>query len=154
MRLMLPPAVAEVRIDFSTDEWYGAPGTIQPWPWLTDREGQSVDLSRIQPPSFGRGVKLFTSPMQGSEPVEIVLADTDGERSFRFRFVPDEISHVGVWVNCAGWTPLDRPPYYNLALEPCIGGSDSLVTATERWGDQGLLPAKGERTWALELRLT
>lgn len=117
MRLSLPETVSQIRVDFSTDDLFGKMGTLQPWPLATDATGQTVDLSEIQPPSFGQGVKYFTLPLQGSDPIETTLSDPQGEHSFRFRFRPDEISHVGVWMNYAGWTPLeDKPPYYNLAL--------------------------------------
>ena len=37
-----------------------------------------------------------------------------------------EVPQVGVWINCRGWAPPGRTPYYNLALEPCIGAPDRL----------------------------
>ncbi len=154
MKLMLPVGVAQVRVDFSTEDWLGKTGELQSWPTVIGRDGQAVDMSQIPPPSFGRGVKLFTLPLQGRSPVETVLADAAGERSFCFRFLPTEITHVGVWINCAGWTPLDLPPYYNLALEPCIGASDSLNVAVNQWREHGVLGPSEEKTWSLEIALT
>ncbi len=40
-----------------------------------------------------------------------------------------EVPQVGVWINCRGWAPPGRKPYYNLALEPCIGAPDRLDVA-------------------------
>jgi len=154
MHLSLPAGVSQVRVDFSTNDLFGKTGTLQPWPLARDASGQTVDLSRIQPPSLGQGVKYFTLPLQGDEPVEAILSTPDEEHSFCFRFSPSEISHVGVWMNCAGWTPLAQPPYYNLALEPCIGASDSLTVAVNHWREHGVLGPKQERCWSLEMILT
>jgi len=154
MRLSLPVGTSQVRVDFSTNDVFGKTGTLQPWPQATDAAGRTVDLSEIPPPSFGQGVKYFTLPLRGDEPVEASLTDPRGEHSFRFRFSPDEISHVGVWMNAAGWNPLDKPPYYNLALEPCIGASDSLTVAVNHWREHGVLEPRQERRWALDVILT
>jgi len=155
MRLSLPETVSQIRIDFSTDDFLGKMGTLQPWPLATDATGQAVDLSVIQPPSFGQGVKYFTLPLKGGDPIETTLSDPQWEHSICFRFRPDEISHIGVWMNCAGWTPLDnKPPYYNLALEPCIGASDSLTVAVNHWREHGVLEPRQERLWSLEIILT
>jgi galactose mutarotase-like enzyme len=154
MRLSLPAGVSQIRVDFSTNDLFGKTGTLQPWPLATATNGQPVDLSEIQPPSFAQGVKYFTLPLTGDDRVEASLTDSKGERSFRFRFSPSEISHIGVWMNCAGWTPLDYPPYYNLALEPCIGASDSLTVAVNHWREHSVLGSRQERRWGLEIILT
>lgn len=154
MRLTLPAGVSQIRIDFSTQDWLGKTGELHAWPVVTDSKGEMIDLSKIPPPSIGRGVKLFTLPLQGREPVEAILADVDGVHSFRFRFLPQEVTHVGVWINCAGWTPLNEPPYYNIALEPCIGASDLLTVAVDRWREHGILEPRQDRSWALEILLT
>ena len=154
MRLALPVGVDQVRVDFSTDDWLGKTGALQPWPAVVDRGDRTVDLSVIPPASFGRGVKFFTLPLQGTDPVTTTLTDAQGAHNFGFRFLPAEVTHVGVWINCAGWTPLDHPPYYNLALEPCIGASDSLTVAVNHWHEHGALDPRAEKRWSLEILLT
>jgi galactose mutarotase-like enzyme len=44
-------------------------------------------------------------------------------------------------------------PYYNLALEPCIGAPDQLDDAVLRWKLAQTLAPGEERTWGLEVRL-
>jgi len=154
MRLRMPAAVTRARVDFSTNDFLGKMGTLLHWPVAANALGQTLDLSQIQSPCLQQGVKLFTLPLQGDELIETGLTDTSGEHGFYFRFLPNEITHIGVWMNYAGWTPLDRPPYYNLALEPCIGASDSLTVAVNHWREHGILAPKQGRAWSLEIALT
>ena len=82
--------------------------------------------------------------------VETAVLDPTGTHSFTFRFWPNEISHVGLWMNYGGWSGCGSEPYFNLGLEPCIGGADGLPNA-KNIGEYALLPAKQSRDWMLEL---
>jgi galactose mutarotase-like enzyme len=64
-----------------------------------------------------------------------------------------EVPQVGVWINCQGWAPPGRKPYYNLALEPCIGAPDRLDVAVSDWRTAQILEPGEEREWSLEVRL-
>jgi hypothetical protein len=66
---------------------------------------------------------------------------------------PEEVAQVGIWVNFRGWAPPGRTPYYNMALEPCIGAPDRLDVAVEEWHTAQTLQPREERSWALEVRL-
>ena len=88
----------------------------------------------------------------GEDWVETALVDMDGKHSFTFRFRPAEITHVGVWMNYGGWSGSGSENYYNLGLEPCIGGRDSLSSA-KLLGEYTVLPAQGSRSWRLELSI-
>ena len=80
---------------------------------------------------------------------------TDPRRGERLEFVvqPGEVPQVGVWINCRGWAPAGRTPYYNLALEPCIGAPDRLQDAVEAWGTAQTLEPGEERRWEVEVRV-
>ena len=65
----------------------------------------------------------------------------------------DEVPQVGVWINCAGWAPAGRRPYYHLAVAPAIGAPDRLEDAVESWGTAQTLEPGEERRWSLEVRL-
>ncbi|MBZ0298939.1 MAG: DUF5107 domain-containing protein, partial [Anaerolineae bacterium] len=121
MRLVLPEAVTQVQVDMSTGDHFGSPGAAQPWPLLVDSDGERINLAEVQPPDYGRGVKLYAHLACAERPVEAGL--TDGVRGLYFGFRPGEVTHVGLWLNYGGWSPQGIPPYYNLGLEPCIGGS-------------------------------
>jgi hypothetical protein len=152
MRLFLPNCVSKVRIDLSTNDWLGRVGRLVDWPTASLPDGSSVDLSFIQPPALQQGVKYFTLPLEGKESLRASLMDLTG-RKFTFCFHPREISHIGIWMNCAGWTPLNQSPYYNLAFEPCIGGSDSLTVAIGLPNGYATLDPHGEYRWALQILL-
>jgi galactose mutarotase-like enzyme len=66
---------------------------------------------------------------------------------------PVAVPQVGLWINCAGWAPAGRTPYYNLALEPCIGAPDRLDRAAGEWGLAQQLEPGEERIWGLEVWL-
>jgi galactose mutarotase-like enzyme len=87
----------------------------------------------------GEGRMVLTDPRQG-ERLEMVAR-------------PDEVPQVGVWLNCGGWAPPGRAPYYNLALEPCIGAPDRLEDAVLAWGTAPVLEPGAERRWSLAITL-
>jgi galactose mutarotase-like enzyme len=76
-----------------------------------------------------------------------------GER-LEFRVRAEEVPMVGLWINCHGWAPPGRRPYYNLALEPCIGAPDRLDTAVLEWRTAQVLRPGEQREWSVEVRLT
>ncbi len=153
MHLSLPAGVETVRVEGATNGFLGESGSLLEWPQAKSADLQPIDLSRVPANDFGQAYKLYTHPLKGSDPVETVIYDPAGEHSFAFRFRPDEISHVGLWMNYGGWSGSGSHPYFNLGLEPCIGGTDSLPKAKEL-GEYGLLPAKQSRAWTLELMVT
>jgi galactose mutarotase-like enzyme len=109
------------------------------------------DSDRFIFPQTGRwAVKLFGD--LGPEGRMILI---DPRRQERLEFVVrrEEVPQVGVWINCRGWAPTGRSPYYNLALEPCIGAPDRLDIAVEEWHAAQLLEPGSERQWSLEVRL-
>ncbi len=66
---------------------------------------------------------------------------------------PDEVPQVGLWINCQGWAPDGRRPYYHLGLEPSIGAPDRLEDAVVHWQTAPTLMPGEERRWTVELRL-
>jgi galactose mutarotase-like enzyme len=98
----------------------------------------------------GWAAKLF-----GDVGVQGRVSLTDPRKGERLEFVvpPEEVPQVGIWINCRGWAPRGRTPYYNLALEPCIGAPDRLDTAAEDWKTAQTLGPGEERRWSLEVRL-
>lgn len=152
MCLSLPAEVSRLRIDSSTDDTAGKAGDECSWPLLYNRQGKTLDLSRIPPPHERRAMKLFTPPLHKNTVAEAVLWDGADLHCFGFRFRTDEISHVGLWMNYGGWSGSGATPYYNLGLEPCIGGADSLIMARQL-GEYGTLVAKQCKAWSLEIFL-
>lgn len=115
------------------------------------------------PDAVGGGGSEFTFPKDDGWAAKL-FADvgaegrmrlTDPRRGERLEFSvdPANVPQVGLWINCAGWAPPGRTPYYNLALEPCIGAPDRLDVATLEWKTAQTLQPGEERQWSLEVRL-
>jgi galactose mutarotase-like enzyme len=102
------------------------------------------------PANGGWALKLFGDV--GPEGAMGLTDPRQGER-LELRVRPDEVPQVGVWINCRGWAPPGRRPYYNLGLEPCIGAPDRLVDAVASWGTAPTLSPGEERHWMVEVRL-
>ena len=65
----------------------------------------------------------------------------------------EEVPQVGVWLNCRGWAPRGKRPYYNLAIEPGIGAPDALEEAVRSWGAFRTLSPGEETGWEVEVWL-
>jgi galactose mutarotase-like enzyme len=140
--LLTLPSVHQVRVDAVLGRTETRGDSIA-WP-LTG------GASFVFPETGGWALKLFgdigpsgrailTDPREG-EQLELVIP-------------ADAIPQVGMWINCRGWAPAGKEPYYNLALEPCIGAPDRLDEAVESWKLGQVLSPGETREWGFELRL-
>jgi len=125
------------------------------------------DLSRGDvvswPGAIGGSPDAFTFPVDGAWAVKLfgdigpegLMVLTDPRRGERLELAvrAEEVPQVGVWINCAGWAPAGRRPYYNVAVEPSIGAPDRLEDAVEAWGTAQTLAPGEERGWSVEVRL-
>lgn len=112
--------------------------------------------ARVQPPAIlpdpaeRLAVKCF-----GRSPSEGWVAVRDGTSELRITFDPEEVPHLGLWINAGGWSGVPgAPPYYNLGLEPCIGASDDLADAIDKQRPYGLLKPGEYLEWSLHVHLT
>jgi galactose mutarotase-like enzyme len=115
------------------------------------------------PGAIGGAPEVFTFPEDGGWALKLFgdvgsdgrMVLTDPRRGERLEIAvsPEEVPQVGVWINCAGWAPAGRQPYFNLALEPCIGAPDRLQDAVESWDAAQTLAPGEERRWSVEVRL-
>ncbi len=115
------------------------------------------------PSAIGGEDEHFTFPKTGTWAAKLFgdigaqgrMSLTDPRKGERLEFVvpQGEVPQVGVWINCRGWAPPGRTPYYNLALEPCIGAPDRLDVAVEDWKTAQTLGPGEERRWSLEVRI-
>jgi galactose mutarotase-like enzyme len=102
------------------------------------------------PPDGRWAIKLF-----GDLSPDARMVLTDPRKGERLELVVrrEEVPQVGVWINCQGWAPAGRTPYYNLALEPCIGAPDRLDLAVRDWHTAQTLAPDEERTWTVDVLL-
>jgi galactose mutarotase-like enzyme len=141
-RIALPENVRSVRVE-SVDGLQDMPhGSIKPWP----EPLPGVELDRMD---FGchspACAKLFIeSP---SETCAAIVNSDTGE-SLVLKFDARQIPALGIWITRGGWNG-----YKHVALEPTNLAFDSLAEAVPKAPPTGVLPPKGERTWAIKLRL-
>ena len=148
MRLTLPTAIDTVRLEGGINNHLGENGELIRWPITNE-----TDISLVPAPSFGRAYKIFTPTLKGNSVVETAIHDPSGQHALTFRFSPQQIYHIGIWMNYGAWSGSGSTPYFNLGLEPCIGSKDRLDEAKEI-GEFGLLPAKSTQHWTLEIELS
>jgi galactose mutarotase-like enzyme len=147
------------------------PGSILVLPTVSQVKLDAVhgrgDLSRGDTVSWAGGIggeqTRFVFPERGDWAVKafgdvghsgrMVLTDPREGEQLEILVPPGEVPQVGLWINCNGWAPPGRKPYYNLGLEPCIGAPDRLEDAVRDWGTAQLLRPGEERTWGLEVWL-
>jgi len=140
------PTVQQVRLDAVHGRHDLSRNDIVSWPAGV---GGREDTFRF-PERGGWAVKCFGDV--GPSGRMLLTDPRQGER-LEMRVRPSEVPQVGVWINCRGWAPPGRKPYYHLALEPGIGAPDSLDVAVREWGAaQTLMPGE-EREWEVEVAL-
>ena len=115
------------------------------------------------PAGIGGGADRFQFPEDGAWAVKcfgdigtsgrMVLTDPRRGERLVMAVAPAQVPQVGIWINCRGWAPPGRKPYYNLALEPCIGAPDRLEDAMWAWATAQTLAPGEERGWEVEVRL-
>jgi galactose mutarotase-like enzyme len=140
------PTLGQVRLDAVHGRSDLARNDIVSWP-----AGIGGEVGRFRfPEDGGWAVKCFGDV--GASGRMSVTDPREGER-LTLQVSPAAVPQVGLWINCRGWAPPGRTPYYNLGLEPCIGAPDSLADAAGAWGLAQTLAPGEERTWAMEVRL-
>ena len=141
------PGVTQARVDQALGRPGLEHGDAVGWP-----EAVSGETGRFTVPhrSAGWALKLFADI--GPSGRAILTDPREGER-LELRADPATVPQVGIWINCGGWAPEGRTPYFNMAVEPCIGAPDRLDQAVEEWHAAQQLSAGEERSWSLEVAL-
>jgi galactose mutarotase-like enzyme len=141
------PGMTQVRLDAVHGRPDLASGDIVSWPGAI---GGSADALRLPGPEARWALKCFGDA--GPDGIVALVDPRAGER-LEFRVDRGTVPQVGIWINCGGWASAGRTPYYNLALEPCIGAPDRLDQAVRDWHMAQQLAPGEERRWSLEVHL-
>jgi galactose mutarotase-like enzyme len=149
-RLLVP--IEEVTLFGSRNERFGAEGKLLHWPRVVDIEGSSWDFTILPKLESGISLKLFSLSKAASY---AVVYDPELNAELRFEFDPEEITHIGLWLNFNGLTLVEGgPTYYCIGIEPCLGASDDLSIAYGRSAnDYSIVAPNGKKTWSLKVRL-
>ena len=140
------PTVTQVKLDAVHGRTDLGRGDVVSWPGGI---GGERDRFRF-PEEGGWAVKLFGDVGPSGR---MILADPRAGERLELVVRPEEVPQVGVWINCRGWAPAGRTPYYNVAVEPCIGAPDRLDDAMREWGTAQMLAPGEERGWGVEVWL-
>jgi galactose mutarotase-like enzyme len=128
-------------------------------------KGPTLEMNEVVswPEAVGQDSGRFTFPTDGGWAVKLfgdlgpegrmVLTDPRRGERLEMNVRVQAIPQVGIWINCRGWAPPGRTPYYNLALEPCIGAPDRLDIAVRDWHMAQMLQPGEERSWSVRVRL-
>jgi galactose mutarotase-like enzyme len=129
-------------------------------------------ISRFGAPPFPDGVR-FPWPPRGADrfrfeagtdwaamvfgelgaDLRAVVTDPAGGERFELTASGSAVTHLGLWLNAGGWAPRGRSPYYNLAVEPCLGAPDRLDRAVDEWNAAPWLEAGTVRGWRVTVAL-
>lgn len=128
------------RLEVYGSDRLGDRHTSVTWP-----HAAGLDLSRVARTGY-------SAKLSGPAPARGWVGVRHAQRMLRMAFDPACVTDLGLWLNMGGWTPFaDRPAYFNLGLEPCIGWGDDLAYARARGLSHGCLEPFGARRWHLEL---
>jgi galactose mutarotase-like enzyme len=140
------PTLHQVRVDHVHGRTDVARNDIVSWP-----AGLGGEAERFRfPEDGGWAVKCFGDAGPSGR---MTVTDPRRDERLTLQVRPAEVPQVGIWLNCRGWAPPGRTPYYTLGLEPCIGAPDRLADAVEEWGLAQTLTPGEERVWEVEVRL-
>ncbi len=149
MRVLLQPQ--PMRVYGSPGERLGRFGDVLTWPTIKDDHGREWHLDVAPPQNSALAVKLWgRAPVYGVVGLRHEASDSE----LQFHVDPTEITHLGLWLNYGGWSGVDAArPYYNLAIEPCLGAQDSLAIASDNLADCAVVGGFEHRGWQMELKL-
>jgi galactose mutarotase-like enzyme len=118
------------------------------WPFAVRRGVHPIALDPLPGADAGIAFKIWSEPLVAGW---AVLHAPQGALCLHFDVA--QIPQIAVWLNAGGWSGIGGEPYYNLALEPCIGAQDSLAEAVLKYRQYVLLSPGESRHWSLEVEL-
>lgn len=145
MEILLPDMVNEVINVCDDDMVMRDFGRKYNWPDIVDIKGNKRDLS-IVPKIDGTCMKFYTI---GEHQGWCALKNLKDNMMIEITYPEQIVNYLGVWTDYMGYTP---KPLYNVALEPCIGGYDSLEYAQKNNSCKTLL-SNEQTDWYVDIAL-
>lgn len=139
-RIILPHEVSRLRIGYAVTDRLGKMGDEIQWPEALDKEGKTVDLSKVGKPCEGTGENLYTAKLRESW---CAAMNEAREEVIGFSFQAEVLPYLLVWINYGGWRE-----YYHIALEPCTGRPDNLEVAVNQWKNYATLGPREAVSWS------
>jgi len=142
-RIVLPPEVKKVKRGMAITDRLGNLGDEIPWPIANDRDGKTVDISKVGQPCEGTGENLYTPKLRESWAVAF---NESRKEAIGFSFQADVLPHILVWINRGGYLG-----HYHIALEPSTGRPDNLDVAVNQWKDYAEIGPRADVTWTTKI---
>jgi len=145
-RIILPSEVTKVKRGMAITDRLGNLGDEIPWPITTDKDGKTIDISRVGQPCEGTGENLYTPKLKESWAVAF---NESRKEAIGFSFQANVLSYILVWINWGGYLG-----YYHIALEPSTGRPDNLHVAVNQWKNYAVMGPRAEVTWTTKIFLS
>jgi galactose mutarotase-like enzyme len=144
-RIILPPEVTKVKRGMAITDRLGNLGDEIPWPITTDKDGKTVDLTKVGQPCEGTGENLYTPKLKESWSAAF---NESRKEAIGFSFQADVLPYILVWVNWGGYLG-----HYHIALEPSSGRPDNLEVAVNQWKNYATMGPRAEVSWTTKIFL-
>jgi hypothetical protein len=144
-RIILPPEVTKVKRGMAITDRLGKLGDEISWPLATDKDGKTIDISKVGQPCEGTGENLYTSKLNDSWAVAL---NESRKEAIGFSFPAKLLPYILVWINWGGYLG-----HYHIALEPSSGRPDNLDVAVNQWRNYAMLEGRGEVKWTTKIFL-
>jgi galactose mutarotase-like enzyme len=145
-RILLPPEVTKVKRGMAVTDRLGSLGDEIPWPQTTDRNGNTLDISKLGQPCDGTGENLYTPKLKESW---CAAFNESRKEAIGFWFDAEKVPYILVWINCGGYGG-----YYHVALEPSTGRPDNLEVAVRDWKDFASIQPRTKISWTEKILLS
>lgn len=145
-RIILPSEVTKVKRGMAITDRLGNLGDEIPWPITTDKDGKTIDISRVGQPCEGIGENLYTPKLKESWAVAF---NESRKEAIGFSFQANVLPYILVWINWGGYLG-----YYHIALEPSTGRPDNLHVAVNQWKNYAVMGPRAEVTWTTRIFLS
>ncbi|HEY1730998.1 MAG TPA: aldose epimerase [Terriglobales bacterium] len=125
-RIVLPPEVRSLSLDYSRHERLGRRGAEISWP----RSQSGLELDVVDAPTSGIAEMLYTSSLKEGWCGIYRSAERQG---VKITFDTRQLGYLGIWLCYGGW-PDDsaKPRQYAVALEPATAPCNGLAGAIDR----------------------
>jgi hypothetical protein len=148
-RILLPSEVKSVRVESSRHNRLGGNGDLIPWP-ITKDSYTCIDLRVVGHPRQQTADMLYTGPLMSGW---CGLYRTGFGREIVFRFDPEKLPCVGLWLCYGGWPNDSLNKQVAVALEPTVAARGSLEDAI-RDGLAPTLGPEGMQSWSIEIHVS
>jgi galactose mutarotase-like enzyme len=146
-RVLLPPEVSTVSVDYSRDGRAGKPGDETPWP--TTKNLQRLDV--VLPKTAGSADMLYTQRLREGR---CGLYRVGPQQGMKLHFDTARLPFLGIWLCYGGWPhPPQLPLQYAVALEPTSAPANTLDKAQQAGMATDVLPGE-DIEWTIRFEVS